>query len=330
MQLRQLADSLDLTLRGDANLQINALAPVSDAGPSDLTFVVGRRYLDALRNTGAGAVIVPEALVDDAPCSCLLSANPYLSYAQASQLLYPEPVTPAGVADSAVVSPDAILGEGVIISPYAVVEEGVSIGKGTFVGVGVHLGRNCQIGAECTIKSHVTIAHDCILGDRCRLQPGAVIGADGFGYAPDKTGWVAIRQVGRVVIGSDVEIGANTTIDRGALSDTVIEDGVILDNQIQIGHNVKLGKYTAIAACVGIAGSTTIGERCTIGGKSAIVGHLTIADNVHLTATSFVVRSIKEAGSYSSGMPLQKTSLWRRTYMRLGRLEELARAIKKH
>lgn len=329
MLLRQLADSLGLTLRGNGDLEIDALAPVSSAGPSHLTFVVGRRYLKALCTTSAGAVIVPAELADDAPCSSLISDNPYLSYARASQLLYPEPLEKPGVAASALVAKTASLGDGVTIAANAVVEEGVTIGAGTFIGVGVHVGRNSSIGGHCVIKSHVTIAHDCVLGDRCRLQPGAVIGSDGFGYAPDKSGWVAIRQVGRVVIGDDVEIGANTTIDRGALADTVIEDGVILDNQIQIGHNVRLGKMTAIAACVGIAGSTTVGERCTIGGKSAIVGHLSIADNVHLTATSFVVRSITEPGSYSSGMPLQKTSLWRRTYSRLGRLEELARAIKK-
>lgn len=330
MQLRQLADSLDLKLRGNGDLQIAALAPIADAGSSDLSFVVGPRYLKALRATGAGAVIVPPALVDEAPCSVLVSDNPYLSYARATHLLYPETVLTPGVAETAMVAPGATLGEGVTVLANAVIEEGVTIGAGSVIGVGVHVGRNSHIGEQCVIKTHVSIAHECLLGDRCRLQSGAVIGSDGFGYAPSKNGWVAIRQVGRVVIGNDVEIGANTTIDRGALADTIIEDGVILDNQIQIGHNVKLGKNTAIAACVGIAGSTTIGERCTIGGKTAIVGHLTITDDVHLTATSFVVRSITEAGSYSSGMPLQKTSLWRRTYSRLGRLEELARAIKKH
>jgi len=329
MQLKHIADALKLELRGDGSRSIENLAPVHNATEADLTFVVSRRYLEKLQQTQAGAVIVPAALAADAPCSVLISEHPYLSYAQVSQLLYPEHTSALGVAGSAVVDPTATLGEGVSIGEHSVIEAGAVIGDHSRIGPGCHIGRQARVGQHSQLLGRVTLSHSCEIGDNCRLQPGVVIGADGFGYAPGPDGWVAIRQVGRVMIGHQVQIGANTTIDRGALEDTVIGDGVILDNQIQIAHNVRIGKMTAIAACVGIAGSTIIGERCTIGGKAAIVGHIQIADDVHLTATSFVTRSVLEAGSYSSGMPLQKTSVWRRTFARLNRLEQLARSIKK-
>lgn len=330
MNLSALATALELEFHGDANREITALAPVTGAGATDLTFVVSARYRDALIGTQAGAVIVPETLAHHAPCDTLISSHPYASYAAASQLLYPEYQAPVGISDSAWVDADATVSADASVGPCCVIEAGAVIESGVQIGAGCTIGRGARIGRDTVLKPNVSINADCELGARCRIQSGAVIGSDGFGYAPTTSGWLAIRQVGRVIIGNDVEIGANTTVDRGALSDTRIGDGVILDNQIQIAHNVVIGEHTAIAACVGIAGSTVIGSHCTIGGKSAIVGHLNITDNVHLTATSFVTQSINEPGSYSSGMPLLPTGQWRRLYTRLGQLDTLFRRLKKN
>lgn len=329
MQLQTLANSLNLVLQGNPDLNIDSLAPVSRATADQLTFVVSPKYVDALRSTSAGAVILPEALVSEAPCSVLLSTNPYLSYSQATQLLYPDAAWQAGISASATVAPNAAISPSAYIGPQVVVESDAVVSAGAYIGPGCIVGAGAVIGEGSYLHANVTVYHECQLGRNCRLQAGVVIGADGFGYAPSESGWSRIKQVGRVIIGDRVEIGANTTIDRGALDDTIICDGVILDNLIQVAHNVRIGKNTAIAACVGIAGSTTIGENCTIGGMSAIVGHLNIPDNVHLTATSFVTRSIEKRGSYSSGMPLQPTKQWRRTYARLSRLEDLVKSIKK-
>ena len=329
MNLSALASALELEFHGDANRELTALAPVASADHSQLTFVVSPRYRDALVNTRAGAVIVPESLAEFAPCDTLISSQPYASYAAASQLLYPDYRAPAGISASALVDPDCQVAADASVGPGAIIEQGAVIAAGVQIGAGCCIGRGVTVSCDTVIKPNVTINADCQIGERCRIQSGAVIGSDGFGYAPTAKGWLAIRQVGRVIIGDDVEVGANTTIDRGALSDTIIGDGVILDNQIQIAHNVVIGERTAIAACVGIAGSTVIGKNCTIGGKSAIVGHLSITDNVHLTATSFVTRSIEESGSYSSGMPLLRTSQWRRLYTRLGQLDALFRLRRK-
>lgn len=328
MQLQMIADQLSLELHGDPSLQIESLASVANAGPQQLTFVVGARWIDALKATRAGAVILPPSLLENAPCSALVSKEPYLSYAQATHILHPDVPPSPGVHKSAIVAADAKVSDTAQIAEYAVIKSGAQIGDQVYVGPGCVVGEDARIGARCYLHANVTLYHQCQIGTDCRLHTGVVIGADGFGYAPSSAGWSRIKQLGRVVIGNQVEIGANTTIDRGALDDTIIGDGVILDNQIQIAHNVQIGEHTAIAACVGIAGSTHIGKRCTIGGKTAIVGHLSIADDVHLTATSFVTQSIKSAGSYSSGMPLQPTRQWRRTYARLNRLEQWVNAVK--
>lgn len=327
MKLKQLADSLGLVLKGDPDTRIDKLADIRTAGEGALSFVVGPRYRNDLLACKASAVIVPQEMADDAPCTCIVSPNPYLSYAQASQILHPfEPAIPGRSAGAHVAS-DADLHASVEIGANAVVASGASLAANCVVGAGSFIGESVSIGANCRIGPNVTICHGSRIGQNCRFQPGAVIGSDGFGFAPGPDGWVHIRQIGCVVIGNGVDVGANTTIDRGAIGDTVIGDGVILDNQIQIAHNVRIGEYTAIAGCVGIAGSTVIGKQCRIGGKTAIVGHITIADNVTLTATSFVSRSITEPGSYSSGMPLQKSSDWRRTFVRLTRLDELLKGV---
>jgi len=329
MFLNDIAKALELPVTGQNNPDIRGLGPVHSATAGELTFVVGPKYKDALKATRASAVIVPEAMQGDAPCDVIVSDQPYLSYARVSQLLYPDLQAKTGLHPSAAVSEDVTIGADVSIGAMAVVESGATIGAGSVVGAGCYIGAGVTVGAGCRLFPKVTIYAQCKIGDACRIQSGAVIGSEGFGYARTESGWQRIQQVGRVLVGDRVEIGANTTIDRGALKDTVIADDVILDNQIQIAHNVHIGAATAIAACVGIAGSTEIGKNCTIGGKAAIVGHLKIADNVHLTATSFVTQSISEAGSYSSGVPLLPTRRWRRDYVRLGKLEELFEKVKK-
>ena len=326
MLLSQLAEALQLQVQGDAELDIESLAPVAEATENQLTFVVGPKYRKQLRSTRASAVIATAELAVDAPCSILVSTSPYLDYARASQLLYPRAAVTPGIAGSAVIDSTAKIASSASIAEQCFVGAGAVIGDGVSLGMGCRVGANVQIDAGSVLVGNVWVDDECTIGRRCRIQPGTVIGSDGFGYAPGPDGWVGIRQVGRVVIGDDVEIGANTTIDRGALSDTVIGNGVILDNQIQIAHNVVIGDHTAIAACVGIAGSTRIGKRCLIGGKSAIVGHIEITDDVQLHATSFVTRSILESGSYSSGSPLLKTSKWRRLYLQLARFDELIKA----
>ncbi len=330
MNLEQLANSLNLQWSGDAAAEITHLADINStatqATPGSLSFVTGKRYADALKASRATAVIVPEGLADLAPGNHLISANPYLSYAEASQILYPQP-QPSGLHVSAVIADSASVHSTASVGANVVIEADASIGAGCIIGAGCVIGEGSSIGAGTRLFSNVTVTEGCIIGRDCRMQPGAVIGSEGFGYAPSATAWVRINQVGRVVIGDGVEIGANTTIDRGAIEDTVIGDGVILDNQIQVAHNVKIGEQTAIAGCVGIAGSTTIGKACRIGGKSAIVGHLNIADNVTITAASFVTQSIDEPGVFSSGMPQQKNAEWRRNAARLSRLDELFKRV---
>ncbi|MCL4154652.1 UNVERIFIED_CONTAM: hypothetical protein GTU68_016807, partial [Idotea baltica] len=294
---------------GDPAFEVQQLAPIATATSADLSFVVSARYKDQLAASRAGAVILPESIAKHAPGNFLVSANPYASYARASWLLTPESRPKAGVHELASVDPSAV------ISPTA------SIGQHCVISADV------SIGAHTRLFPRVTVYHDCVIGDDCRVQSGAVLGAEGFGFAFDQT-WQPIHQTGRVVIGNKVHVGANTTIDRGAIDDTVICDGVILDNQIQIAHNVQIGENTAIAGCVGIAGSTRIGANCQIGGASNIVGHINIVDGVVLNATSFVSQSIDKPGRYSSGMPLQTSGDWKRTFVILSKLNDLLKRVR--
>jgi len=324
--VRSLAERLGLRHQGAGDRPITGVASLTSAGPDDLTFVSHTAYLDALANTRAGAVIVSTDHAGRAPCAVLLSDNPYAAYARAAQLLCVEH-SPAGIDPSAVVASDASVGADVHIGPRAVVEAGATIGDGAFIGAGAFVGRDARVGVGTRLGPNAVLAHGCEMGARCRVQAGAVIGADGFGYARDGAEWVRIPQLGRVRVGDDVDIGANTTIDRGALDDTVLEDGVKLDNLIQIAHNVHIGAHTAMAACTGVAGSARIGSRCTVGGAATILGHLEIVDDVHLNAMSFVTKSITLPGSYSSGLPVENSASWRRMVARFRRLEDLARRV---
>ena len=323
--LGDLAVRFGLGLRGEPDLRVSRVATLSHAEPGSLSFLANPRYRKQMESTRATAVLVGPENAASCPVAALIDPNPYLAYARIADLMHPQAPPVAGIHPAAVVSPDASIAAGASIGPLAVIEEGVVIGERVFVGPGCIVQRGAKIGADSRLMSRVNVCAGVRIGRRCIFHAGAVVGADGFGFAADRGTWVKVPQVGGVEIGDDVEIGANTTIDRGAIDDTIVEHGAKLDNQIQVGHNVIIGAHTAIAGCVGISGSTTIGRRCMIGGGVGIAGHLTIADDVVVTGCSLVSASIKQAGSYSSGMPTVETRRWRRMVAHLRRLDEKER-----
>ena len=325
--VRGLAERLGLRYEGDGEREIVRVASLESAGPDCLAFLSRATMLDRLARTHAGAVIITAEHAARVRGAAIIADNPYASYARAAQLLHPLPDAPPGVDPSALVHESARLGADVHVGPRAVIEADAVVGEGAVVGPGAFVGAGARLGAGTRIGPGCVVCRESHLGMRCRVQPGAVIGSDGFGYARDGDAWVRIPQIGRVVIGNDVEIGANTTIDRGTLDDTVIGDGVILDNQIQIAHNVRIGEYTAMAGCVGVAGSAVIGRRCTIGGAAVVLGHLEIVDDVHVTAMSLVTSSIDAPGTYSSGVPLESNADWRRNAVRFRQLDAIARRV---
>jgi len=323
MNLQQLGTELGLVVHGNERQELTHLAPIESAGPDALSFVVGSRFTAALRASNAGAVIVPHSLLKEVPGNALVSESPYASYARASWLLHPEPVIEPGIHASAMIAEDARICPSASIGPGVVVGPGSIIGENAVVGAHCCIGSAVRIGAGSRLFARVTLYDQVRTGQDCRIQSGAVIGSEGFGYAWSDGAWSQIRQIGGVDIGHRVHIGANTTIDCGAIEPTVIEDGVILDNQIQVAHNVYIGRNTAIAGCTGIAGSTRIGSHCQIGGACNIVGHLSIADEVIINAASLVTRSITTKGRYGSGMPLQEEHAWRRSFVNLGKLDRM-------
>jgi UDP-3-O-[3-hydroxymyristoyl] glucosamine N-acyltransferase len=319
--LGELAVRFGLTLRGDPSLNVRSVATLSRANSGALSFLANSRYRRLLESTRATAVILSAEDEAHCPVAALIDPNPYLAYARIASLMHPEMIPEPGIHPSAVVADGAQIASSASIGPLAVIEEGARIGERVLVGPGCIVQKGASVGADSALRSRVNLYPGVTLGKRCILHAGAVVGADGFGFAPNDGTWVKVPQVGSVRIGDDVEIGANTTIDRGAIDDTVVENGVKLDNQIQVGHNVTIGAHTAIAACTGISGSTVIGQRCMIGGMVGFAGHLTIADDVVVTGCSLVSASIKKAGSYSSGMPTVETRLWRRMVAHLRRLD---------
>lgn len=311
---------------GAGDTAISRIATLEDAGPGDLAFLANPKYRHQLASTRAAAVIMAPPAVDGSPAA-ILTPQPYLYYARVAQWLNPLPAPQPGIHSSAVVEGEvaasASIGPNVWIGPGAVIGEAAVIGANCSIGAGV------EIGAGTRLAANVAIYPGCRLGERCLVHSGAVIGADGFGFARETDGaWVKIPQVGRVLIGDDVEIGAGTTIDRGALGDTVIADGVKLDNQIQVGHNVRIGAHTAMAGCVGIAGSTVIGARCTVGGAAIILGHLHIADDVNVSMGTLVAKSITKAGTYSGAVPFLEHGDWLRNFSRLRHLDAMADKIR--
>lgn len=327
MTLGELAVRFGCTLKGDPEAEITSVASLANAGAGSLTFLANRQYRDALEGTRATAVLLNEADAQACPVACLITPAPYPTFARVAQLFHPEPAVVAGVHESAVVSPEADVDASAQIDPLAVVEAGAVVGARVLVGPGSLVRRGASIGADSRLLAGVTLMANVQVGARCILHPGAVIGADGFGLAQDSDGWVKVPQLGSVVLGDDVEIGAHTTVDRGAIDATVIEDGVKLDNHIQVGHNCHIGAHTVMAAKVGIAGSTRIGKRCMIAGDAGFVGHLDVCDDVVLTARAMVTQTITKPGVYSGAFGADEAKRWRRNAVRFRNLDDLARRI---
>ncbi|PYG78951.1 UDP-3-O-[3-hydroxymyristoyl] glucosamine N-acyltransferase [Pseudomonas sp. RV120224-01b] len=327
MTLGQLAEALGATLKGPEALQITGLATLQEAGPGQLSFLANPQYRKYLDNCQAGAVLLKAADAESFAGNALIVADPYQAYARISHLFDPKPKAVAGVHPSAVVAEDAQVDASASIGPFAVIESGARIGADVSIGAHCFIGARCVVGEGGWLAPRVTLYHDVTIGKRVVIQSGAVIGGEGFGFANEKGIWRKIAQIGGVTIGDDVEIGVNTAVDRGALSDTRIGDGVKLDNQIQIAHNVQIGDHTAMAACVGISGSTRIGKHCMLAGGVGLVGHIDICDNVFVSGMTMVTRSITEPGSYSSGTAMQPLADWRKSAARIRQLDDMAKRL---
>ncbi|SEP98844.1 UDP-3-O-[3-hydroxymyristoyl] glucosamine N-acyltransferase [Ectothiorhodospira magna] len=331
VSLKAVAQAIGARLHGVDDIEdalvLEGVAPLDRANARQLGFMAHDRYLPALAHTQAAAVILDARHLKACPVPALVCANPHLAFARAAALLHPDPSPEPGVHASAVVSPLAMIHPSVSIGPQCVVAADVQLAAGVVLGPGCILGEGVHIGEDTRLLARVTVGAGVRIGRRGLLHPGSVIGSEGFGFARDGEAWIRVPQLGTVMIGDDVEVGANTTIDRGALEDTVIEDGVKLDNLIQVGHNVHIGAHSALAGCVGIAGSARIGRHCAIGGGAGIAGHLEITDGVTVTGMTMVSRSITEPGVYSSGVPFAPAREWNRNLAHLRRLDRLARRV---
>ena len=323
--LGQLAAKVQGVVKGNSDLLIKKLGTLEDATECELSFLANPKYQNQLASSSAGAVLVKTDALAQLVENAIVVSNPYLAFAQLSHLFVPSVQGWSGVHLSAVISATATLANDVVIGPNVVIDDDVHIAEGCVISAGCVIGRGAKIGKGTRLYPNVTIYHDVVIGDVCIVHSSTVIGADGFGFAPKEGGWEKINQLGSVVIGDNVEVGASTTIDRGAIENTQIGSGVKIDNQVQIAHNVIIGDNTAIAASTAIAGSTKIGSFCTISGGVCIAGHLTLADNVHITGMSMISNSIAEAGSYSSGMGMEPTEKWRRTVARVRRIDDMAK-----
>lgn len=325
--LAELAARFELTLHGDGEHVINGVGPLATATSNQLTFLSNGKYHAQLSHSSAGAVLLREQDRALCPVAALVTKDPYVAYAKVAALFERQPIAPVGIHPTAVVAPSArvsasaSIGVGCVIADHAVIEDGVVLGPHCIIG------DHCTVGEHSRLVARVTLVIRVTLGQRVLIHPGAVIGADGFGLAFDQDHWIKLPQLGGVRIGDDCEIGANTTIDRGALEDTVLEEDVRLDNQIQIAHNVHIGAHTAMAGCAAVAGSAKIGRYCMIGGNAGVLGHLELADRVTITAKSLVTHSIHEAGEYSSGTPLQENQQWRKNAARFKHLDEHVRHL---
>jgi UDP-3-O-[3-hydroxymyristoyl] glucosamine N-acyltransferase len=327
-RLGDLAQVAGAELHGDAECSVESVATLEDAAAGSISFLTNPKYRKYLKGTQAAAVILGREYLDECPVNALVSSNPHLAYAHITRHMFPEPEIQPGRHESAVVAETARIDPSAWIGPGAVVEEDVEIGARVSVGPGCVVQRGVRIGEDSRLVANVTLCHDVCVGKRTIIHPGAVIGSDGFGLASDDGAWVKVPQLGSVRIGDDVEIGANTTVDRGALNDTVLDNGVKLDNQIQVAHNVQIGENTAIAGCAGIAGSTRIGRNCTVGGGVGIAGHLEIGDDVHFTGQSLVTRSVKNPGVYSGNLPAVENKDWRKSVAHIRHLDDIVRRLR--
>jgi UDP-3-O-[3-hydroxymyristoyl] glucosamine N-acyltransferase len=323
----ELATQFGLSLHGDGTRRIDGVGTLAGATASQLSFLSNSKYDAQLAATQAGVVVLREENLAACTGNALVAKDPYVAYAKIAALFERQPAAPAGVHASAVVSAGARVSPTASIGPCCVIDDGAVIEDGVILGPHCIIGPDCTVGAQSRLVARVTLVIRVTLGKRVLVHPGAVIGSDGFGLAFDTDHWVKLPQLGGVRIGDDCEIGANTTIDRGALDDTILEEDVRLDNQIQVAHNVYIGAHTAMAGCSAVAGSAKIGRYCQIGGNAGVLGHLELADRVTITAKSLVTSSIREPGEYSSGVPLQANRLWRKNAARFKHLDEYARRL---
>lgn len=323
--LGELAVRFGCSLKGNPDARVAHVATLQGAGADAVAFLANPRYRNQLAGTHAGVVVLHPKLADACPVPALLHENPYAAYARIATLLHPSPITPPGIHPAAVVDPEATVSTSASIGAHAVIEAGVHVGERVQIGPGCVLMHDAHVAADTRLIANVTLCRGVRLGERCLLHPGSVIGADGFGLAQEAGEWLKVPQVGSVRIGNDVEIGANTTVDRGAIEDTIVGDGVKLDNLVQIAHNARVGAHTVFAGCSGVAGSTTIGQRCVFGGMVGIAGHLTICDDVFVTGKSFVSSSIRKPGYYSSGLTVDEAGRFRKNAARFNQLDKLVR-----
>lgn len=327
--LAELGERLDARVVGDGATVIDGVCTLQQGRDGCLSFLANSQYRKYLVNTQASAVILSESDLQDCPVAALVSGNPYVTYARAATLLSAQAPPAPGVHPTSVVDSTADIDTSASVGPLCVIEAGASIGADCIIGPGSIIGKQVRIGEGTRLVANVTLCELVRMGARCIIHPGVVIGSDGFGIANDKGRWIKVPQLGSVEIGDDVEIGANTTVDRGALEDTVIESGAKLDNQIQVAHNVRIGEHTAIAGCAGISGSAKIGKHCMIAGGVGVVGHLEIADNTVVTGMSMVTKSITESGVYSSGLAAMPNDQWNRVFARMRRLDDMARRVQR-
>ena len=326
--LAEIAKHVDGVVYGDETSQVESVATLEHATNNQISFLANLKYKKFLATTAACAVIVNAEAAAAVPNNAIVVADPYVAYAKAARLLNPIRAHNAGIASSAIISDAAVIDKSVSIGAQVVIESGVEIAEDVVIGHNCVIQSGVKIGAGSRLSANITLCEGVQVGARCIIHPGVVIGADGFGIANDKGQWIKVPQVGSVKIGDDVEIGANTTIDRGAIEDTIIGQGVKLDNQIQIGHNTIIGDHTVIAGCVGIAGSATIGKNCVIGGGVGIGGHIYIVDDVQLTGMTMVTKSITSAGVYSSGIPAEPTAQWHKNIIRYRQMDKLVARVK--
>ncbi len=327
LALAQIAEEFGLSLAGEPATRITGVATLATAGPGQLAFLANPKYRGQLASTRAAAVVLSADAAADSPVPVLIARNPYASFAQIAARFEPRPERPPGIHPSAVVDASAEVDPSAHIGPFVVIGARSRVAAAAVIGAHSAIGEDCVVGPGCHLVARVTLVTRVRLGARVLIHPGAVLGADGFGLAMDQGAWLKVPQLGGVIVGDDCEVGANTTIDRGALGDTVIEEDVRLDNQIQIAHNVHIGAHTAMAGCSAVAGSARIGRYCLIGGAAGVLGHLEICDRVTITAMSLVSHSIREPGEYSSGTPLMDNRAWRKSAVRFKQLDELARSL---
>lgn len=325
--LGDLAVRFGLALRGDPDRPVDHVGTLAGAGPRGIAFLANAKRLDELVGANAAAVILPARLADQSPVDCLLADNPHAVFARIADVLHPKATGPAGVHPSAIVASDARIDPSAHIGPLVVVGARSVIGARSYIGPGCVIGEDVELATDVRLVARVTVLERVTIGARSVLDAGVVVGSEGFGNALDEGRWVHVPQVGTVRIGADVEIGANSTIDRGALEDTVIGDGVRIDNLVQVGHNCTIGAHSALAGCAGLAGSSHVGARCRIGGGVGIAGHLRICDDVTITGYTFVTGDIREPGVYSGGIPAESAADWRRIVGRLKRIDGLARRV---